>query len=64
VGGLHTQDSPSGYVGLSTRLRDFRSDALTAALEDHGVIQATVLRGTIHMVTRREYWAALEAFHA
>jgi winged helix DNA-binding protein len=63
VGGLQTQDSPSGYVGLWTRLRDFRRDALTAALEDHRVIQAT-LRETIHMVTRREYWAALEAFHA
>jgi hypothetical protein len=57
VGGLQTQYSPSGYVGLWTRLRDFRRDHLTAALEDRAVIQATLLRATIHMVSRREYWA-------
>ena len=57
VGGLQTQYSPSGYVGLWTRLRDFRRDSLTEALEDHSVVQATLLRATIHMVSRREYWA-------
>jgi hypothetical protein len=57
VGGLQTQYSPSGYVGLWTRLRGFRRDDLTAALEDRSVIQATLLRTTIHMVSRREYWA-------
>ena len=56
VGGLQTQYSPSGYVGLWTRLRDFRRDELTAALEDRSVIQATLMRTTIHMVSRREYW--------
>ena len=57
VGGLQTQYSPSGYVGLWTRLHDFRRDSLTEALEDHSVVQATLLRATIHMVSRREYWA-------
>jgi hypothetical protein len=57
VGGLQTQYSPSGYIGLWARLRDFRRNALTEALEDHSVIQATLLRTTIHMVSRREYWA-------
>jgi len=57
VGGLQTQYSPSGYVGLWTRLRDFRRDDLTTALEDRSVIQATLMRTTIHMVSRREYWA-------
>src|SRR6187401_3325782 len=57
LGGPQTQYSPSGYVGLWTRLRGFRRDDLTAALEDRSVIQATLLRTTIHMVSRREYWA-------
>jgi hypothetical protein len=57
VGGLQTQYPPSGYIGLWTRLRDFRRDALTEALEDRSVIQATLLRTTIHIVSRREYWA-------
>lgn len=56
VGGLQTQYAPSGYVGLWTRLAGFRRDALTAALEDRSVIQATLLRMTIHMVSRGEFW--------
>ena len=56
VGGLQTQYAPSGYVGLWTRLAGFPRDALTAALEDRSVIQATLMRTTIHMVSRREFW--------
>jgi hypothetical protein len=56
VGGLQTQYAPSGYVGLWTRLRTFERAALTAALDDRSVIQATLMRTTIHMVSRREFW--------
>lgn len=56
VGGLQTQYAPSGYVGLWTRLADFRRAALTAALVDRSVIQATLMRTTIHMVSAREFW--------
>ena len=56
VGGLQTQYAPSGYVGLWTRVAGFRRESLTAALEDRSVIQATLLRTTIHMVSRGEFW--------
>jgi hypothetical protein len=56
VGGLQTQYAPSGYVGLWTRLAGFGRGALTKALEDRTVIQATLMRTTIHMVSRREFW--------
>lgn len=56
VGGLQTQYAPSGYVGLWTRLQRFEREDLTRALEDRTVIQATLMRVTIHMVSRREYW--------
>lgn len=56
VGGLQTQYAPSGYVGLWTRLAGFERDALTRALEDATVVQATLMRTTIHIVSRREYW--------
>ncbi|MGH2407229.1 MAG: winged helix DNA-binding domain-containing protein [Candidatus Limnocylindrales bacterium] len=56
VGGLQTQYAPSGYVGLWTRLASFPRATLTAALEDRSVVQATLLRGTIHIVSRREFW--------
>jgi hypothetical protein len=56
VGGLQTQYAPSGYVGLWARLTSVRRDDLTRALEERRVIQATLMRTTIHMVARREYW--------
>ena len=57
VGGLQTQYAPSGYVGLWTRLAGFERDALTRALEERTVVQATLMRVTIHVVSRREYWS-------
>ena len=40
-------------------MRDFRRDALTSALEQRRVIQGTLLRSTIHMVSARDYWLFL-----
>lgn len=56
VGGLQTQDTPSGYVGLWTRLAGFRRDDLTTALEQRRLVQATLMRTTIHVVSGREFW--------
>jgi len=56
VGGLQTQYAPSGYVGLWTRVAGFVRDDLTRALEDRSLIQASLMRTTIHIVSRREYW--------
>jgi hypothetical protein len=36
--------------------RGFRRDDLTRALEDRSLIQASLMRTTIHIVSRREYW--------
>src|SRR3989442_3315843 len=55
VGGLQTQYAPSGYIGLWSRLNTFRRSALTTALERRQVIQGTLLRSTIHMVSSRDY---------
>src|SRR5256714_7333551 len=61
IGGLQTQYAPSGYIGLWSRLKDFSKDALTSALERRQVIQGTLLRSTIHMVSARDYWLFLAA---
>ncbi len=61
VGGLQTQYAPSGYVGLWSRMRNFRRAALTTALEQRRVVQGTLLRSTIHMVSARDYWLFLAA---
>jgi hypothetical protein len=56
VGGLQTQYAPSGYVGLWTRLVNFERNSLTRALEDREVVQATLMRNTIHLVPRASFW--------
>ncbi len=56
VGGLQTQYAPSGYIGAWSRLEGFERGALTRALERRTVVQATLMRSTIHMVSRRDYW--------
>src|SRR5258705_13103825 len=56
VGGMQTQYAPSGYVGLWSRLASFRREELTAALGDRSLVQATLMRTTIHTVSRREFW--------
>lgn len=59
VAGLQTQYAPTGYIGVWSRLGDVRRDALTRALERRSVIQGTLMRGTIHMVSKRDYpWFA------
>src|SRR5438874_9097474 len=56
IGGLQTQYAPSGYIGLWSRMRNFNRDPLTEALQKRRVIQGTLLRSTIHMVSARDYW--------
>jgi hypothetical protein len=54
--GLQDQYAPSGYIGLWTRLQGLERDDLTRALERRTVIQATLMRATIHLVSRRDFW--------
>jgi hypothetical protein len=56
VGGLQAQYAPSMYVGLWARLEGFERAALTRALEERSVVQATLMRVTIHLVARGDYW--------
>jgi len=60
IGGLQAQYAPSAYVGLWTRLMGFRRSALTTALERRSVVQGTLMRSTIHLVSARDY-PALDA---
>jgi DNA glycosylase AlkZ-like len=55
VGGLQSQYSPSAYVALWSRLDGFERNDLTRALERKAVVQGTLMRATIHMVSRRDY---------
>jgi hypothetical protein len=54
--GIQAQYAPSMYFGLWSRLRDFEPAALTRALEASDVVQGTLMRVTIHLVSPRDYW--------
>jgi hypothetical protein len=55
VAGLQTQYAPSAYIALWSRLRDFHRESLTRALEQKLVVQATLMRSTIHIVSARDF---------
>ena len=56
MGGLQAQYAPSMYIGLWSRMEGFERDDLTRALERRSVVQATLMRATIHLVSRADYW--------
>ncbi|HEX4942236.1 MAG TPA: crosslink repair DNA glycosylase YcaQ family protein, partial [Actinomycetota bacterium] len=56
VGSLQTQYAPAGYIALRTRHAGFRRDELTRALHRKVVVQAWMMRTTIHMASRRDFW--------
>jgi hypothetical protein len=55
LGGLQTQYAPSGYIGLWARLEGFARADLTRALERRSIVQGTIMRATIHMVSAADY---------
>jgi hypothetical protein len=61
IGGIQNQYAPSGYIALWARVAGFERDQLTLALERRTLIQGTLLRWTIHIVSHRDYWPWAEA---
>lgn len=55
VAGIQAQDVIPPFIGLWTRVAGFERADLTRALHRRTVVRATVMRGTIHMVTARDY---------
>ena len=56
MGGIQNQYAPNGYIRLHACLDGLRRDDLTRALERRSVVQATLMRGTIHLVSKRDFW--------
>jgi hypothetical protein len=61
VAGLQAQEKRAPYVGLWTRLDGFRRAELTRALRRRSVVKATLMRGTLHLVSARDYVQFLPA---
>jgi hypothetical protein len=64
IGGIQNQYAPNGYVRLFSCVEGFRREDLTRALERRTVIQATLMRATIHLVSKRDYWPFALAIRA
>jgi hypothetical protein len=53
--GMQAQWPPAPYVGIWTRTTSFRRETLERELASAAVVKATVMRQTLHLVTRRDY---------
>jgi len=53
--GLQAQLASAPYVGLWTRLRDFRREDLARLIEQRKVIKVTLMRATLHLCTAEDY---------
>src|SRR5579884_2961489 len=53
--GLQAQMPAPPYIGLWTRLHDFRRADLSALLQQRQVVRATLQRATLHLLTADDY---------
>jgi len=53
--GMQSQMPSAPYIGIWTRTADFDRDALEVDLRNGDILKATVMRQTLHLVTRRDY---------
>ena len=61
MGGVQAQYAPSIYIGLWSRVEGLGREQVTRALERKALVQATLLRNTIHVVSPGDYWQFAEA---
>lgn len=55
IGGVQAQDLEAPYRALASRVEGFRRDVLERALARRAVVKATLMRGTLHIVSTRDY---------
>jgi hypothetical protein len=61
IGGLQAQEPASPYLGLWTRLRSFEAAPLDEAFRARSIVKATLMRGTLHVVSMDDYLRLLPA---
>jgi hypothetical protein len=64
MAGIQNQYAPNAYIRLWSCLEGFERDDLTRALERRTVVQATLMRATIHIVAKRDFWPYAAAIRA
>jgi hypothetical protein len=53
--GMQAQSPQGPYIGIWTRTTSFKREALERELRNAAVVKATLIRQTLHFVTRRDY---------
>jgi Winged helix DNA-binding domain len=61
IGGLQAQKVASPYLALLARLEGFGHERLTRAIEARRAVKATLMRGTLHLVSAEDYLALAPA---
>ena len=57
LAGMQAQLARPPYVGMWSRVPAFRRETLTAAITKRQIVRATMMRGTIHVVSARDFVA-------
>src|SRR5919201_3271027 len=57
LAGMQAQYPPAPYIGLWSRLQDFRREDLESAIKGDRVLKATLMRATLHLVSARTFSA-------
>ncbi len=52
---MQAQLSSAPFVGLWTRLENFKREDLAQLIENHAVVKATMIRATLHLVTADDF---------
>lgn len=63
LAGMQAQWPPAPYVGIWSRAASFRREKLEQSLRTGDVVKASLMRNTLHLVTRRDYPAFWTALH-
>ncbi|MEX0667753.1 MAG: crosslink repair DNA glycosylase YcaQ family protein, partial [Acidimicrobiia bacterium] len=61
MGGLQAQYAPATYIGLWSRTAGLQRADVTNALERRSIVQGTMMRSTIHVVSASDYWPLMVA---
>jgi hypothetical protein len=57
LAGMQAQLARPPFIGLWARIENFKRDDLRKAIAKRDVVRATMMRGTIHLMSRRDYLA-------
>ena len=57
LAGMQAQVPKPPFIGLWSRIENFKREDLKRAIDKHEVVRATMMRGTLHLMSRRDYLA-------